>query len=179
MTLIVLMAYFIEKRNGNMYWYFIKNKTTSVSSLMCFFKNQTSIVAFVPKIEKWFGSKKYMIQDMYSDYIFIKTCMNEKEFMKKYESFLKDIQGIAVLMKYGDSCLIDKNTQNIFDQLFDDEGVIVHSVGNIVNSQLIVDEGPLRGLEKYIFKIDRHRRVALLNLDTFQLKIPLEVISKS
>lgn len=165
-----------------MYWYFIQNKTASVSSLMHFFNNQTSIVAFVPKMEKWFGSKrfkKYMIQDMYSDYIFIKTCMNEKEFMGQYENFFKDIQNSATLMKQGNSYLIDKDMQSVFDQLFDEEGIIVHSVGNIVNSKLIVDEGPLRGLENHVIKIDRHRRIALLNLHTFQLRVPLEVVSKS
>lgn len=165
-----------------MYWYFIQNKTASVSSLMHFFNSQTGIIAFVPKMEKWFGSRKlrkYMIQDMYSDYIFIKTCMNEREFMEQYENFFKDIQSSAVLMKQGNSYLIDKDMQSVFEQLFDEEGIIVHSVGNIVNSRLIVDEGPLRGLEKHVMKIDRHKRMALLNLSAFQLRVPLEVVSKS
>ena len=48
------------------------------------------------------------------------------------------------------------------EKLFDNQDVIKHSVGNIVNSQLIVDEGPLMNMEDKVIKINRHHRIATL-----------------
>ena len=165
-----------------MYWYSIQDKSNSLKSLINFFNQQTDTYAFIPKIEKWFNVKrvkKYVVKEMYPDYIFVKSCLNEDEFKEKYQRFLSDINGLASLVKQGDSLIMDKEIQSIYECLFNDKGVIEHSIGNIVESKLIIDQGPIKGLEKYVIKINRHHRFALLQLNDGYLKVPLEVVSKS
>lgn len=66
------------------------------------------------------------------------------------------------------------------ERLLDNKNIIRHSVGNIVNSKLIVEEGPLVNLENKVIKIDRHKRLAILKSDFFnKITVPLEVVSKS
>lgn len=66
------------------------------------------------------------------------------------------------------------------ERLLDNKNIIRHSVGNIVNSKLIVEKGPLVNLENKVIKIDRHQRLAVLKSDFFnKITVPLEVVSKS
>ena len=67
------------------------------------------------------------------------------------------------------------------EKLFNGGHIIKRSIGNIVDKKLIVDTGPLLGLDDLVIKINRHHRVATLQTEFFDKKImvPLEVISKS
>lgn len=71
--------------------------------------------------------------------------------------------------------------QLLMEKLLNQGRVIRHSTGNIVNSRLIVDSGPLRNLEDKVINIDRHHRTATLKNSFFNemFKIPLEVVSKT
>ena len=64
----------------------------------------------------------------------------------------------------------------------DDNYEISLSVGIIEGDKVIVKEGPLSGMEVLIKKIDRHKRVAVLNAQMFEqdvdIKIGLEIIEK-
>ena len=57
------------------------------------------------------------------------------------------------------------------------------STGYIEGDQVIVVEGPLKGYEGSIRKIDRHKRVAYLDLEGFEdvssIKVGLEIVSKN
>jgi transcriptional antiterminator NusG len=57
------------------------------------------------------------------------------------------------------------------------------SEGIIENSQVIIQSGPLTGMEAYITRIDRHKRKAYLEVDMFgrvqQIEAGLEIFRKS
>lgn len=60
--------------------------------------------------------------------------------------------------------------------------VVAMSRGRIVDGVLRVDEGPLRGREPLVAKVDRHRRCARLGLGvlgTPSVTVGLEVVSKT
>lgn len=60
--------------------------------------------------------------------------------------------------------------------------VIEASVGRIVEGQLVVDRGPIRGREDLVTRIDRHRRSAWLDmglLGSRSVSVALEVVSKT
>ncbi len=63
------------------------------------------------------------------------------------------------------------------------EHVVEVSVGAIEGDQVIVTSGPLKGHEAQITKIDRHKRIALLEVHMFgrrkTVKVGLEVVKKS
>jgi len=57
-----------------MYWYFVYDRLNNASQLIDFFNQQDKTIAFTPKIEKWYGTKRvrdYVIKDLYPHYILI------------------------------------------------------------------------------------------------------------
>ena len=167
-----------------MYWCFINVQSKYIKRILNFFNSQNNTSAFVPKTEKWIGAKSvrsYIVKDLYPDYIFVKSNLNENEFMDKYEKFFDDIKNAAVLVKQGNSYSMQKGIQSIYEKLFDQYDIITHSTGNIVQSKLKIDDGPLYGMEESITKINRHQRNAIFNFqqNDLSLVVPLEIISKS
>ena len=56
------------------------------------------------------------------------------------------------------------------------------SIGVIEGDQIIVERGPLKGLEGSIIKINRHKRIAIIRADFMggprEIKVGLEIIDK-
>ena len=166
-----------------MYWYVVHVKLERGPKLVNFFNQQDRIKAFIPKMERWYnikGKKDYIIKDLYPDYVFIKSEMNQLEFNERFKGFFKSIDGFAQLLELEDVYVLKTEEQVLMEKLFDNKDIIRHSIGNIVNSKLIVEKGPLVNLENKVIKIDRHKRLAILKSDFFnRITVPLEVVSKS
>lgn len=77
---------------------------------------------------------------------------------------------------------IEAGKEAMFKAMVNDNYEISLSVGIIEGDKVIVKEGPLSGMEVLIKKIDRHKRVAVLNAQMFEqdvdIKIGLEIIEK-
>ena len=77
---------------------------------------------------------------------------------------------------------LSSEQKGLFAQLFGEEKHMSLSKGHIREGQTYITEGPLRGKEKMIRKIDRHKRLARLELpvaDGIQtLYAGLEIFSK-
>lgn len=63
-----------------------------------------------------------------------------------------------------------------------EDHVVEMSTGFIQGEQIFITEGPLQGKEGQIIRIDRHKRIAYLQLSMFNkettTKVGLEIISK-
>ena len=63
-----------------------------------------------------------------------------------------------------------------------DDHVVEMSTGFIKGDQIFITEGPLQGKEGLIIRVDRHKRIAYLQLSMFNketiTKVGLEIISK-
>lgn len=167
-----------------MYWCVIHTKSDRIQELVDYFNRQDNIHAFIPKIEKWFSNSKlreYQISCMFPDYIFLKTTMTKKEFNDQYAEVLKSIHRFAALLEYADIIALDPNETHFLEKLLDNQDIIKHSTGHITDSVLKVDSGPLVGMEYQVKKIDRHKRIAVLDCGMLgkHMKVPLEVISKT
>lgn len=165
-----------------MNWYALHNKSINASEIIEFLRKKPGINAFTIKIEKWYSIhqvKRYVIKDLNSDIIMIQSDLKYDAIFKICKTSLQvnsvNWDGPNNLYKLTDY------EQEIMKKLVCNDYVIRHSVGRIVNSHLIVESGPLFGLEAYISKIDRHHRLATLNVHVFQnkLNVALEVLSKS
>lgn len=165
-----------------MYWYFIYDRLNNKEKIIHYFNQQSKTKAFVPMIEKWFGCKSvknYLTKELYPHYILVQSNLDENEFLEKHKEFLKNIDTIANLLQQGDIHKMSKSEQEVYEKVFNQHETIYHSTGNLVNSKLIVEQGPLKGLEDYVGKINRHKRDCFFILNGIQIKMPLEVISKS
>lgn len=62
----------------------------------------------------------------------------------------------------------------------DSQYIVKHSSGIIEGDRIKIIDGPLKGLESSIVRIDRHKRLAYLNnvLLGRQIKISLEILKK-
>lgn len=73
--------------------------------------------------------------------------------------------------------------ENLLRELCDPKGNLQMSCGVIHKGITHVTEGPLKGKEEIIRKIDRHKRLATLDLpmvgDVKQLKVGLEIVEKT
>lgn len=77
-----------------MYWYVVHVKLERGPKLVNFFNQQDRIKAFIPKMERWYnikGKKDYIIKDLYPDYVFIKSEMNQLEFNERFKEFFNQL----------------------------------------------------------------------------------------
>ncbi len=69
-----------------------------------------------------------------------------------------------------------------FRSITDDTYNVTMSKGFIVGDAITVTEGPLKGYEGHIKKIDRHKRMAFLELpflgSNTRVRVPLEIVDK-
>lgn len=163
------------------YWYFIYDRFDHQERIIEYFNQQVHTRAFIPKIEKWLGCssvKDYVLKDLYPHYILVQSSLDEEDFLERYKEFFKDIDMLANLLKQGDLHQMSDREKGLYEKLFNEKEVIVHSIGTITDGKLIVEEGPLKGYEDFIERINRHKRDCFLNLNDIQIKMPLEVVSR-
>lgn len=167
-----------------MYWCVIHVKNRKYQELLDFFNAQNDVYAFIPMIEKWFSSseiKEYQSVEMYPNYIFIKTSLSKDEFDKRFKDVFQSVSRFAELLEYDEMITLDQQEQLLLEKMLNGCETIKHSKGRIVDSILMIDYGPLVGMEDQITKINRHKRLAFLDCGVLgkRIKMPLEVVSKS
>ena len=96
---------------------------------------------------------------------------------------LKGVIGLTKLLGTGDEIVPLKPEEIEFLRQFGGEDQVVEmSEGIIENDQVIVCSGPLKGMEGYIRRIDRHKRKAYLEIPMFghiqKVQVGLEVVAK-
>ena len=64
--------------------------------------------------------------------------------------------------------------------MFDESNLIRHSCGKYNGNELVIYEGPLKGFEKNVKKINRHKKIAEVGFEFLgkEMMLPLEVINK-
>ena len=168
-----------------MNWYIIFVNENKINDLVIYFNNQPGMKAFVPKIEKWMkkdGEKRFFEVPMFPSYIFIETAFNEQEFHDVVVDLEKDLGSMMKVLQSDTQTVLalTNDEKKLLKSLLNDDHLITHSTGVIIDSKLIVQDGPLKGKEELVRKVDRHKRLAFLgNVFGKIVKVPLEVSSKS
>lgn len=168
-----------------MNWYVIFVNKDKINELIFYFNNLPGINAFIPRIEKLIskeGKKEFLEVPMFPNYLFIETSLNEQEFSEMIKDLKKDLGSTMKTLQDETQTIfaLTIEEKKLLESLLNENHLIKHSIGIIVNSKLIVEEGPLKGKEELVRKIDRHKRLAFLhNVCGKLMKVPLEVISKS
>ena len=96
---------------------------------------------------------------------------------------LKKIPEMTRLVRAGEYILPLAETEERFvRRLCGDKSLVPISVGVQEGDKIIVKEGPLRGMESYIKKMDRHKRKAYIEVELLgevrQVAIGLEIVEK-
>ena len=164
-----------------MKWYLIQDVNNFRLEIIEFLNSFEDMMAFVPRVMKYFkiaGENNIIPKDWDDSYIIVKTELPYKVVFDRYWSWIRERS--LQFRPDEDVIKFKKEEVQLLDKLFD-EDIVLCSVGNIVDGKLIIEKGPLKGLERYISKINRHKRIAYLdfNGELNVLKLYLEVESKS
>lgn len=119
----------------------------------------------------------YVIKEFYENYVFIHSYITQKEFDYLYYKFFHSLT-INQMMDIDNIVIIKNDDCQVISQIFDGKEIIKHSIGSMVNSQLIIHQGPLIGLENNLERINKSKRIAFLNCEIFEnmMKVPLEIV---
>lgn len=165
-----------------MFWYVARCKSGNAGKLVSALNRQGEMNAFIPKNERWRGrgghELKFLIKELYPDYVFIKSKLDKESFGKRFKEFFKSIKGLIDLLEYEDVYPLNIEEQELLEKLLGDSDVIRHTTGKVVERRFVPTDGPLVGLEDKIKKVDKHNRVATLDSDilTGKLMVAINII---
>ena len=176
-----------------MYWYVLFTKTgyehKTVREIDRVWKID-GLKPFVPMYDARFrrAGKVYSEKRrLCPGYIFIEAEHKGSEFYKLTRPYIIRSEYALKLLRYGNS--YDGNSFEMkreeyltFLQLYNDEYCIEMSKGLIEGDSVCIIEGPLKGHESRIKKINRHKLEAVVEMEMMgrmiELKIGLEIIEK-
>lgn len=104
---------------------------------------------------------------LFPGYIFVKT-----ENIVELHNQLKFVPHMTRLLGTGKDIIpISKEEEILLAKLGKDEMIIDISKGIIVNGKVLVLSGPLQGMEGYIKKVNRHKKLAWVDISMLGRKI--------
>jgi transcriptional antiterminator NusG len=136
---------------------------------------------FVPMSERQHRKDGKFIslrEPLFPGYLFIIS-----DFIDDISIALWKISKFKRILRTGSSFVpMEPEEVNAFSALVDEAFNITMSKGFIIGDAITVTEGPLKGYEGSIKKIDRHKRMAFVELPflgkEIRVRIPLEIVDK-
>lgn len=115
---------------------------------------------------------------LFPGYLFIETDDIEAVYME-----LRKLSCFSRLLKTGECYTpVSPDEERLIRRLTGDTEVVELSYGIMGDSRVVIQNGPLKGMEGYIKKIDRHKRKAYLQIEMFSRTVEtcvgLEIVDK-
>ncbi len=172
-----------------MYWYVLFVQTGREHKVESFLKEQLDLEIFFPFVPmqeilfKKAGMIKKELKPLFPGYVFIETRIPDKEFLKAVSIPVYASHDIISILKYSENEISMKESEKkLLLRLCNDYFCIESSRGIIEGDRIYITEGPLRGLESTIKKVNRHTRQTLIELEILGGKrfvsVPLEIVDK-
>ncbi len=138
--------------------------------------------AFVPicrREQRRAGQLIQIEKVMFPGYVFLVTAVPEDLFLR-----LKKVPRLTKMLRVGDDIMpISEKEEDVIRRLINKEHIVEMSRGYIKGDKVVVEEGPLVGLEGIIKQINRHKRTAKIELQledkTINVIVGLEIVSKT
>ena len=139
---------------------------------------ESVFVMMAERMFKQHGEWKLIEDVAFKNYIFAET-----EDTDDFRIRLKKVREAARFVKVGDDIVpIGEEEEELLKRLGGEEHVIRSSKGIVEGDRLVVTDGPLMGQEGFVIGIDRHRRIAKLEIDlmgqTVTARLGCEVLKK-
>ncbi|MGN0466631.1 MAG: antiterminator LoaP [Lachnospiraceae bacterium] len=135
---------------------------------------------FVPKyvwLKKVKGVRQKEVNPLFSGYLFVESKMPET-----LEKRLQILQGVKPVCIGGGFYPIREEEEDFLRQFWGEERIVHFSTGYIVDRELNVIDGALKNFPKKVRRIDRHNRLAEIELSLFgqqrRVLVGLEVKAK-
>lgn len=130
--------------------------------------------------QKYRGEWQMRKEKLFPGYLFMDLDATQVEPVREV---LRRATEHAKVLKTGDELYpIHAQEEQLLRRLTGDTTNVAVSVGMIEGDKIIVREGPLVGMEGMIKRIDRHKRMAVLEVELFnrvsEVKVGLEIVEK-
>ena len=143
---------------------------------------------FIPRCiqkQKVSGEWREMRKVLFPGYLFIDIDTKQLKSLQLRLPFIRaQSEGhmIKLVGTGGTAVPISRPEQEYLSGMLNEEHTVTFSTGYIVDGQVIITDGPLCGREKAITRIDRHKKIAHIEVAAFQKKHPtrvgLEIVAK-
>lgn len=173
-----------------MYWYILFTRTgqeENIKTHLAKLLDADLSMPFIPILETLFKTKglvKKEYQPLFPGYVFIESVLPSMDFLNCINKIIHSFEDIFKILKYGDSneIALQEHEKNMLLRLSNDNHCIESSSGFIVGNKVYINDGPLKGFESIIKKIDRHKRQAIIELEFMGelrcITLALEILSK-
>lgn len=131
------------------------------------------------RMRRYNGTWHLERQPLFPHYLFLESRNEEKlkEELGRYSRVFSVLESDGKLVR------VEPEEEKLLKMLCGDGHHSEISRGFIRSGQTIVTEGPLKGRENLIWKIDRHKRVAWVGVPSIgrfrEMQVGLEIVSKS
>lgn len=171
--------------------WFVFHVETGKEDVACDFLNKLlnsqESIAFIPQVETIYKNSKFIrkyLKPMFPGYVFTDSIVEEITFITQTYKLTRFSKCIFKLL--GNDNLnymkLSEDEKNFLLGFCDEEYIIEESMGFIKGDKVFVTSGPLQGRESVIKRIDRHKRIAEIELefmgDVRRAKVALEIVSK-
>ena len=136
---------------------------------------------FVPesdRMKRFHGEWHKIRRPMFPGYVFISTDMVDD----LYEELRKVPKLTKLLGTDHTVTPISEREEKLIKSMTNKQHIAEMSIGYIEGDKLVIQEGPLVGMEAFVKKIDRHKRIAILTVTMFgnstDVTMGLEVLRK-
>ena len=136
---------------------------------------------FIPRFQqkkRFLGEWHLKNEILFPGYVFLIT-----DHLDALVESLKQVSGMTKLLKTGEEITpLSQAEVDLLQKLGSEKQEVQMSTGIIEGDMVYIFDGPLQGLEGQIRKIDRHKRIAYLEIVMFGRKVDmragLEIIEK-
>lgn len=172
-----------------MYWYVLFVRTGREQKVEKLLKKRLGtdvFVPFVPLYERLFKiseTVKKELKPLFPSYVFIESEVSDQEFLKIRSTLIYISSDILRILRYGNTEIAMRESEKrMLLSLCNDDHCIESSSGIIVGDRIHVTDGPLKGWESMVRKVNRHKRQAWIEIefmgDIRLVSIALEIVEK-
>lgn len=167
-------------------WYILYVYGGRETQLCDYLNHVEDIHAFIVQkevVHKRQGSFFTVLQPMFPSYIFVETLLDHACFTQLFNRLRSEKAGLVKELKYDDEIpsLLPEERQYL-EHLLNSDNVVETSKGYVEYDKVVITEGPLKGYESSIVKIDRHQRKAELEVkvldNALRVTVSLEIVKK-
>lgn len=136
---------------------------------------------FLPRYEqkkKYAGAWHIVQALLFPGYVFVET-----DEIEKFYIGLKQVPSLTKVLGTGErwTSIIDQDLK-VLEKLLNKRRLVEMSTGCIEGDQVVIVDGPLKGLETVVRKINRHKKTALVEMHMFgrrqDVAVGLEIVSR-
>lgn len=148
---------------------------------LCSVLRRKGLDAFIPKIEYYRRDiKGNTLKMLFPGYIFVRSEMKQSDFDNLLYELGEQRDGLIKQLKDdGVTALRDEEIE-MFNKLLNSEGILEMSQAFIEDKKAIVTDGPLVYYQDHIVKVDKHNKLAYLDIEFMnrQILVGLNIKSK-